>query len=532
MTSRKSVLTALSTLALAAAAGAFGPVLPSPIMPAGANEAKGLAMMLPTGCSPLQIDANLVAALPKDGVFTLIGFPLEDGRFVDLELERFEPIPSSAQIMVGSLAEDGSWIQEPGDHRPTVQCFRGRIAGQPDSSAFLALDASTNEATIVDEREGIHVMSDGGVDARGPLLMTKMRALPEGYLQFAPRVCATPSQISTALTPPPMQSQFMPPEGCKMLEIAIETDREFLRDSFGGNRANALNYIAKLMGGTSTVYLKEFNIDVEASFVRLWAATGTGYPYRSDYSNPAVGIVRMATDLNTRWATSDTGVTRDIVAMLSPQQAGGGIAYGIGGVCQSAKKAFPTATPLDPTTAAGYCVCANFDMKSPYPLERSVLNWDITTLMHEVGHVMGARHTHDFPSDNYDDCIVGNNIGPCTLKSQGTIMSYCHLCPGGNANIGLEFTSRNKDQVATRVSETSCVTSCTGAGAPSGFAGTCTSAGVSLSWGAVTGAKGYVIYRLGDTEVIPTRSTTAAGVLSKIDVPGTGSRRTATWCER
>ena len=101
MTIRSRIASALVALASASMAMAFGPVLPSPVLPANAGGAKGLALTLPNGCAEVQLDANLLAALPAEGEFTLVGFPLSEGRFADLELERFQPFSRDAAILVG-----------------------------------------------------------------------------------------------------------------------------------------------------------------------------------------------------------------------------------------------------------------------------------------------------------------------------------------------------------------------------------------------------------------------------------------------
>src|SRR5262249_20398242 len=48
-----------------------------------------------------------------------------------------------------------------------------------------------------------------------------------------------------------------------------------------------------------------------------------------------------------------------------------------------------------------------------------------------------APHTHS-TTPPIDNC--GN--GDCSLASQGTIMSYCHTCPGGMTNIALDLHTR------------------------------------------------------------------------------------------
>jgi hypothetical protein len=63
--------------------------------------------------------------------------------------------------------------------------------------------------------------------------------------------------------------------------------------------------------------------------------------------------------------------------------------------------------------------------------------WDLTVIMHELGHNFGSHHTHD--ADTYNPQIDACGGNQCTslvtgnsIKSgEGTIMSYCHLCSGG-----------------------------------------------------------------------------------------------------
>jgi hypothetical protein len=86
-------------------------------------------------------------------------------------------------------------------------------------------------------------------------------------------------------------------------------------------------------------------------------------------------------------------------------------------------------------STTGYGVSAYLNGSFPYPLQdHHSGNWDVVVVSHELGHNFGAIHTHSY-SPPIDNCGNGN----CQGAANGTIMSYCHTCPGGIANIELIF---------------------------------------------------------------------------------------------
>jgi hypothetical protein len=86
----------------------------------------------------------------------------------------------------------------------------------------------------------------------------------------------------------------------------------------------------------------------------------------------------------------------------------------------------------------GYAVSADLAGYFPYPLlDNHAQNWDVFVVSHEMGHNFGGPHTHDM-NPPIDGCAYGD----CSVAPNGTIMSYCHGCPGGMTNIVLHFHER------------------------------------------------------------------------------------------
>lgn len=107
------------------------------------------------------------------------------------------------------------------------------------------------------------------------------------------------------------------------------------------------------------------------------------------------------------------------------------------------------------------------------PNGAGALNWDFMVVAHELGHNFGAGHTHQtcVSGAPIDPCFTGpidcgDDPGSCSTPPQsciatGTIMSYCHLCPGGLSNI---TTSFHPYSVSVMQNALSCLPCFTGVG--------------------------------------------------------------------
>ncbi len=148
--------------------------------------------------------------------------------------------------------------------------------------------------------------------------------------------------------------------------------------------------------------------------------------------------------LNEFVTSNASGIQGKLAFLMSGKAMGGGISQGIGGYCNSL-----TAYP-GPFAIAGDMTVPSID----YP----TYSYNVMIMGHELGHVMGLRHTHacvwNGNSTQIDDCgnvyafdngqtPEGTNCfdqnNPILPGNDGTIMSNCHLLNNTAINFALGF---------------------------------------------------------------------------------------------
>jgi len=185
------------------------------------------------------------------------------------------------------------------------------------------------------------------------------------------------------------------------------------------NMTHARDYIVQLVGVVSSIYERDLNTRMVLAFARLW-------PYPTGNINP----YDLPAFWN-YWVTSEDTTGLDLVTMFSGVRDApySGIGY-FPSTCYGA--VFATVTKMNGSFAA--------------PLtDTDPGKGDVSTLAHEMGHNVGGYHTHDATGFNptVDDC--GNGV-----YTRGTIMSYCHIGPGGERNVDLYFHRRCQQQIIDR----------------------------------------------------------------------------------
>ena len=368
--------------------------------------------------TPLRFDPANFEAIDRAQRVNIADFPLDRTTRIDLELENFSVMAPNAVTVRGNRQTGGTPI----DPAP-IATLRGSVAGIPDSKVFLAISPLMSNGII--EIEGTtHIISNGSFERQTGITVYNLTDLPEGtisWLDYACTLVDIPNSESFVSRGDPAGPEFP----CRIADVAIEADNElseiFSQDPMVAEAAT-MNYIETLVGAVGEIYTDQFGMRLRVAYSRIWPDQNEPDIWNSQTTSDALS------EMNAIWTAFDApfGGTWHNAHLLSGRPLGGGIAF-LGAVCF-----------LDFSQA----VSANLNGFFPSPVEPNLpQNWDLVVTAHEWGHNFGAPHTHGvFPP--IDQCGFGN----CAQAPSGTIMSYCHLCPGGLENINLVFGSRILDE--------------------------------------------------------------------------------------
>ncbi len=365
-----------------------------------------------TGNAPvgIQLSVDLSAVAISYGLSELRwdDFPLPDGTRVALDLRRVEPFTADAQIVLESLS--GS-VSLP---RPRLFAFGGQVVGEADS-LFVVMVGDSGVNGLLRRGDRQFVLSSGPSMSAGEAVFYESTAETSERLNIQIPSCGSDlinqGRAVVAVAKGAGGTRGTP---CRLATLAIETDNEYLAH-FGGSTAAASAYAATLISAVSEIYARDVNARLQIGYLRLWEAAD---PWTTN------DAIQQIFDFQDYWNANMTHIARNAAHYLSPRQmaSAGGVAY-LPGLCQ---------------LEYDYGLSAYLSGFFPYPIQNNhAQNWDLMVVSHELGHNFGAPHTHDM-SPPVDGCAFGD----CSAVPNGTIMSYCHVCSGGMANVRMEFHSR------------------------------------------------------------------------------------------
>ncbi len=453
----------------------------SPIQPSvnsGLNFRPGMvATQNLEGVLEVSLDPTLLEQLPKRGQFTMHGFPVGQGKTIDLELEHMDVKLANAHAVCSYPGLNNQPIAQPTFGLGDAVQFSGSMLGDEGSKAFMSFSSTANVGIFIASNGMTYIMSDGEVNNRGPLVVTSMSELPPDIIDWKPFRCSADTSVDGpdfefGETDDASQSEAV--AGCKVATVYIETDYQ-LYLKLGQSQTALTNYILQMVGAANLIYYKDLQIDLRlAGWFIYTTNSADGFDVYTDASD-ALDAVKS------KWQSAPyNGYARTLVSYLSSQNVGGGVAW-LGQLCS---KTF------------GFSMCGDLDGAFPYPLSlRSSQNWDIMVFCHELGHNFNAPHTHDLGLDN---CYTSSGGGSCIAPNNnyppigGTIMSYCHLCPGGITNINMIFHYGNVTGMKSYINGKTCLGSC---GSMTITATQNQTDQVSLAWTTDQNAISYTVFR-------------------------------------
>jgi len=365
-----------------------------------------------TDLPALELDAVASRALMQRDTVVLTGLDLPGGARVDLSLSQVDLDRLGFGFVVDGMPAPG--LLDGLD----LSVWMGSVVGDPASEVVLSFSSRGARGWVTTDGEVTHLMPQPGFgnDWTSPYsLMARESDLTERGLSLGD-FCGA-EQLDAEAKAPGIAPQSTPDSfaggSCDVLEckIAIETDFQ-LYQIFGDLGAETA-YVTTLLAAASARY--EEQIDTVLTYPYLQFYTTAGDPWNT----PDIGgsSIDMLNEFVSAWA-GNVPAGGVLGHMLSGANLGGGVAY-LGVLCDTAQ-------------SNSFAVSGNISGATPFPISVSPLNWDFMVFTHETGHNFNSPHTHDY-SPQIDNCAGGSCI------TNGTIMSYCHQCPGGLSNITTYF---------------------------------------------------------------------------------------------
>ncbi|MEE9128418.1 MAG: M12 family metallo-peptidase [Phycisphaerales bacterium] len=415
-----AILLTFDVIGLGAAVHAGNPRPPEAASIAQFAETQGRATIINLDREALR----QVAALNDE--FIIEQFPLAADLMVAAQLQRFEITTPETQFVMGSGDSEALDGFDPDD----ITLLRGNVVDKPGSHVFLAVSKNSSVG-LVDLGQGRGHFNITSKSGRGLDLEPDQLAIFEttggiGPLLGVP-ICGVDKleQAEEFLSGTPTSGVGI--SSTRVIEIAIETDFELY--SLFNDAEAAAEYVMQLYGAVSDIYLRDVNVRFALTFVRIWDTEDDLFnesdplvPFR-DYWNANMGFVE-----------------RDVAQFLTGRRdlPYGGVAW-LSVLCSSSAY-----------SVAGFALGRIANLEIP-----NTGNWDVIVTAHELGHNCGTLHTHSYGIDN---CNIGE-------LQRGTIMSYCHIVPGGNANIDLRLHTGIQPFIESHVLEVNClIEDCNGNG--------------------------------------------------------------------
>lgn len=375
-------------------------------------------------------DVEALKALESHGRVLMQGVLLGDGSTVDLELER---IPLERVVDPAAWHVDGA-PRALGDMGQTL--WSGKVVGQPESDVYLSLSPNASRGWVWRRGDWHHLASlEGSGAPRLSCWVSEARLAAAGFQpRFDCQARAVPGAAATREAPLPSSQLATIVRTCR---VSVECDWQ-LTQRFGGDAQAAANYVIALYGALSQRFYEQ--VDANLQLAHLGTYSSAADPWLSQENGAGLG--GLLDEFRIAWTNALPGGGA-LGHFLSGADLGGGLAY-VDVLCNGSW-GFGASSGI--TLYGG---------QTPLPVQQGPFTWDYFVVAHELGHNFGSLHTHDY-CPPLDQCAAGPCSAGGQCSSSGTIMSYCHTCGAGMANISPYFHPTNAAIMKARVQASSCM---------------------------------------------------------------------------
>lgn len=402
------------------------------------------ALWLLIGSASPQAAAQALRPFPlapaADGTLVATPGALEDLarherlRLVDVTLPGSGPLVLDLSRV--PLAADGAtWLVD-GVPAPMaldegLTLWSGRVAGDPQGAAFFGFSRHGSRGWVLSGGRLVHLVAQPGPggdwSSARATWATEEQLLASGARPDLPCKAAEVSAPQPGDLPRPVTHAGVGDGGSPLplleARLVVETDHEYFQlfNDLDAARAYALT----LLGAVSDRYREQVGVILTVPYLALYTTPADPWFWNSNGGN----CIDVLYEFQTAWAPGFGGsppLAGDVYHMLSGADLGCGVAY-LPGLC-------------NPDYA--FSVSGNLGGVTPFPVTPGPLNWDFIVVAHEIGHNFDAPHTHSY-CPPLDECSPPGYFGPCqgqqVCTTEGTIMSYCHLCGAGMTNMTTWF---------------------------------------------------------------------------------------------
>ena len=371
----------------------------------------------------LQLDGSFLSQVMEQRPAALqLSIPLGNGKSVNCELVQF----SLGNI---KFTENNSRVIE---NMIIPVTYRGIISGEPNKNTVIL---TVNEDYLALVATGMDkVLQVTKADEKNSSIYRLYNSAGIQFPAMVPLDCGTiNSQVSKTTNGIDLAGVQVNPLGVqdKCVNVFVDCfDSMYIWQK--SNTQQTTNYVYELFNGVAAGYFNE-QINIQITAINVWTTVS---PYRRDTKVNALG------DLAGYYKDNFFGnmcVGLDYSAISK-----GGKAGDIGRIKAVSANTCPAYDYSGSNTFSASCyndLSQGGDLRN-YPVGPNTTGAQVDLVMHEMGHLLGAHHTHwcqwklSSNPDMFgaiDSCAAPE--GPCIKGpppvNGGTIMSYCSTAGGG-----------------------------------------------------------------------------------------------------